>query len=507
MTDSKLHRARWPLLLIAAITLTGCGSMRSYDKEAGSTLQSASSGNIDNALAQHEANNKGDVKDKDLLYFLEKGQLLQMKGDLPASTETWLAADEKVRNWEEDAKTDANKLMGDIGSFLVNDKTRRYDGFDHEKVFLSTSLAINHAAAGNWDLARVEVKKTHEREAIIAEYRAKVYEKVEAEAKEKGSTSTFKELKGYPVETLDDPEVLGLKNSYQNAVGHYVAGFVYEALNEPSLAAPAYRTAIELQPKVKILEDGLSGIDSRRSRAKRNEADVLFVIGSGNAASRNSISLPFPFWWKGKLNYTQVSFPVIKSDGRLDLPANLTIDGRPISVARIADVDAMARRALRDDMPGIILRTTVRAITKGVAQNELANRAGLAGALIGAVAVAVTEQADERVWRSLPSQVAIARASLPHGKHTLSIPSAFANKTFDLEVGGRYMLVPLRVVNGGVYFTQPALKPTIAVAEEVQSTAPAPELVAPTKPSKSNSKPPAKKKKAASPAPATPAKP
>ena len=39
-----------------------------------------------------------------------------------------------------------------------------------------------------------------------------------------------------------------LKNGYQSALSHYLAGFVYESLGEPSLAAPGYRLANELQP-------------------------------------------------------------------------------------------------------------------------------------------------------------------------------------------------------------------------------------------------------------------
>ena len=44
--------------------------------------------------------------------------------------------------------------------------------------------------------------------------------------------SGSKEINGYPVETLNDPEVLALKNGYSNALSHYLAGFLYEVLGE-----------------------------------------------------------------------------------------------------------------------------------------------------------------------------------------------------------------------------------------------------------------------------------
>ncbi|MDQ5888970.1 MAG: hypothetical protein QG667_2264, partial [Pseudomonadota bacterium] len=247
------------LVLATGLSLSGCSTFRSYNSEMSEATTSMGSGRVDLALQRLEENNKGD--DKELLYFMEKGQLLQLKGDLPQSTTAWLGGDEMIRIWENEYKTDPNKLLGDFASYLLNDNSRRYDGQDYEKVMLSTLLAVNHAAQGRLEDARVEIKKTHEREALIADMRSKQIEKVEAEAQERDVKTEYKDLKGYPVETLDDPEVTGLKNSYQSAVSHYLAGFVYEALGEPSLAAPGYRKAIELRPNVKILEDALAQVD------------------------------------------------------------------------------------------------------------------------------------------------------------------------------------------------------------------------------------------------------
>jgi hypothetical protein len=57
--------------------------------------------------------------------------------------------------------------------------------------------------------------------------------------------------------------VASLKNSYESAFGHYLAGFVYEALGEPSMAAPGYRKAAEMVPNNPLIEEGLKGLDAR----------------------------------------------------------------------------------------------------------------------------------------------------------------------------------------------------------------------------------------------------
>lgn len=459
------------LSLAAGLTLSGCSTFRSYNNEMSAATNSVAAGRVDLALQRLEESNKGD--DKELLYFMEKGQLLQLQGDLPQSTTAWLGGDEKIRIWENDYKTDPNKLLGDFASYLLNDNSRRYDGQDYEKVMLSTLLAVNHAAQGRLEDARVEIKKTHEREALIADMRAKQIEKVESEAQERDVKTQYKDLKGYPVETLDDPEVTGLKNSYQSAVSHYLAGFVYEALGEPSLAAPGYRKAIELRPNVKILETALAEVDSRRKTIKPNQTDVLFVVGVGNAPARQSTTIPLPFRWNGQWNATSISFPVIRPDTATVVPNMLSLSNvGNIPLTSVTSIDAMSRRALKDDMPGIILRSTIRAVAKGAATKEINDRAGAVAGLIATVASVASERADERMWRSLPGQLAIGRAILPQGKYTLTIPTASGPQSSELVIGGKHAIIPVRTIGGTLYLTQPMVPQPVTMEAAEQPAVP-----------------------------------
>ena len=174
-------------LLGCAALLSGCVT-GGYHEQVASTVNATKIGAVDVALSDLEQKNPD--KDKDLLYYLEKGELLRMKGSYPDSRDNWLQADTKVRDWEEAVKTDPSKLMGDIGSFLINDTTRRYDGRDYEKVLLSVRLALDHLALGDWGAARVEIKKMHEREAIIAEYRSKELDEAKKKSEEKPKPET-----------------------------------------------------------------------------------------------------------------------------------------------------------------------------------------------------------------------------------------------------------------------------------------------------------------------------
>src|SRR5690606_36700001 len=125
--------------------------------------------------------------------------------------------------------------------------------------------------------------------------RAKEIEAAKAAAEGKGlKATTFKDVNGYPIETLEDPAVRSLVNSYESAVSNYLAGFTYEALGEPSLAAAGYRKAAEMAPGNPLLEGSLGGLDARTSAAHDGPAntDVLVLVEVGTAPLIESVTLP-----------------------------------------------------------------------------------------------------------------------------------------------------------------------------------------------------------------------
>ena len=457
--------------VFVASQLTGCAVFRSYDSELQETNQHLSNGNVDAALALLEKNNTGD--DKDLLYWFEKGELLRSKGDLVASQTAWRQADGLVLKWEESVKLDTGKYLSQFGSYLVNDKVRRYEGYDYEKVMLTTQMALNLLAENDFDGARTEIKKTHEREAVIAELRDKEYLKSEDEAKTRGVSTQYKDLKGYPVESLDAPEVVSLKNSYQSAFSHYLAGFVYEALGEKDLAAPGYRQAVELRPNTPLLDQALLNLDAAGSKNSQTEgSDVLLVVQTGFAPARDSVRIPLPLPINNNLVITPLSFPVIKADNSTAFFNQVGVDGQPVNLTALNSTTAMSRRALRDDMPGIILRTSVRAISRGVAQKQLNDVNPLAGLAVG-IASAVTEGADTRTWRTLPDNTLVARIRLKQGEHQVVLPSSLGGTHVQLKIDRPYQVVTLRAIGNQVY--------TAGVAAQVTPSS-LPQAVAVNKP-------------------------
>ena len=490
-------RLLWVLTLSAA--LTGCASMQSHDKLASDVQSAGRTGGIPAALAQLEASAKSEDDKTALLYNLERGELLRMDRRYEDSTNAFLLADIKVKEWEETAKTDPSKLMGTVGAALISERLKNYEGQDYEKVWLTTRLAMNRVALGDFENARVDIKRTHEREAIIAEFRSKETLAAEEEAKSKGAAAGGKELNGYPVETLNDPEVLALKNGYQNALSHYLAGFMYEVLGESGLAAPGYRKAIELKPETGVLEEGLRGLDNRTSftwKRRQRMTDVLFVVEAGDAPARKPKAFTIPVPTGRGMVTASISYPVIEPS-KDPLLTTLSAAGTDLKLEKVVDVNVMARRALKDEMPGMVLRGVTRAIAKGVTQNELQKRGGLVGGLIGAVASAATEVADDRMWRMLPGRVYIARGYLPPGEHVVTVNGRALPDP--VKIDGQYALVPLRLYENTVLMGDVASLGKLAPVGSVpvEAAAPAAKPAARTATRTTTSKPVANSRTAA----------
>lgn len=433
------------LVATSVLALAGCASFQSHDSRVNGVQAAAEAGGVASALQQLEASATTDSARKELLFNLERGELLRLAKRYPDSTAAYMVADEQVKRWEETAKTSPEKLFGTLGAALISERLKAYEGQDYEKVMLTTRLALNRMAVGDWDNARVDIKRTHEREAVIAEFRSKEAWAAEAEARDKGVKSIGRELNGYPVETLEDPAVLALKNSYQNALSHYLSGFLYEALNEPGLAAPGYRKAIELNANAPLLDEGLRGLDQRTSfthRRRQKMTDVLFLIESGSAPARKPVAFTVPVAMGQSIQGLSVSYPVIKPSNSPGIN-EVSVGTTPIKTQAVVDFNVMARRALKDEMPGMLLRGATRAVAKGVLQDQAQKKLGIFGGLAALVATVATEQPDDRLWRLLPERVYIARAYLPPGTHKLAIDGRDLPEP--VVIDGQYAVVPVRV--------------------------------------------------------------
>lgn len=460
------HRLLLPLLIAAVLQLNGCGAYRNYDLELQQTTDQFKAGNIDGALTLIEAHNPD--PEKDLLYYFEKGAVLSAGGALPQSQTTWRSAEQMIIERQDTIETTGDKLLAAMGNqwgSIINDKLRRYDGYDYEKVMLTTQMALNQLAVNDFDGARADIKKTHEREALIARQRELEYEKVEEAAKAQGARVHYKDLQGYPVVMLESPAVIALKNGYQSAFSHYLAGFTYEALGEKDLAAPGYRQAIELRPDLPFFQQALRDLDSPGLKA--DESDVLIIVQSGLAPARSSVRVPYPVQLKdGQVIVANISFPVMVPDNSTAPFNQVRIDGLEKKLIAVNSITDMSLRTLRDDMPGIIQRTTYRALlaadVQGTDNRRNPSKASYVTQWDG------FEQADTRTWRTLPNLTQVVRLRLKKGEHQISLPNT-SGAPLNIRIDQNRQMIGLRVLGERIYANGSAFQSATSLGSRVSA--------------------------------------
>lgn len=191
----------------------------------------------------------------------------------------------------------------------------------------------------------------------------------------------------------------------------------------------------------------------------------MIVIDTGYMPKIIPYQISQSFNVSGNPKLVTLTFPVIEKTTERFRPSLIQLGDRVANPELVTNIDSMARKNLRDEMPAYVLRASSRALVSLAAQyaadraaqqaasrnqgNQNNNSAALIGAIAGMItgyglqAINVT---DVRHWSTLPAQTYMARMGLPIGPTVLryTLPSGVtASQTVNL-VGG-YNVVYIRM--------------------------------------------------------------
>lgn len=450
-------------LVLLPVLIAGCASVTApNEKQAREINNTYRSGNIPAAVAGIEqAYAKSDEKKpKDTTYYLEKGTMVRNMGaaKLPESTQLFLSADRVVRDWVDQVKPSLGMSPANFADAFV--KSNKLDGVyrprDYEKTMVSFSLAVNHALARRYDLVAAEAHQMREREDLIQKLQDKNVQAIRAkEDSSSGAISRIEEVKGYPVESLDSKEVRELRNSYQNAAAYYLAGFLLESQpGENENAKFFYKKAVELK-RIPMFVNALA--DAPRKEA--DKADTLVVVETGFLSDVYSHRTTFPLPTKSGPKVVNFVLPATAKNAQMFNPQQVTIGNQTMPLVEAVNIEAMSLRELKDNMPGYVLRASTSALVQIVAQeaahraidrNKNDKNAALKKLLVSAaVGVISAGDVDVRQWKSLPSAIYLARATLPKGSSVLQIATPVGVRSFPVTISQNSEVVHVRVFNGG----------------------------------------------------------
>jgi len=241
---------------------------------------------------------------------------------------------------------------------------------------------------------------------------------------------------------------------------------------------------------VNFFKTSIAKLDSNiANQAKKSFADTLIIIDTGYMPKIIPYQISQSFNIGGNPKLVTLTFPVIERSTERYRPTMIQLGDRVANPELVANIDAMARKNLHDQMPAYVLRASSRALVSLAAQyaadraaqqaanrNNQNNQNNGGAALIGAIAGLITGYSlqainvtDVRHWSTLPAQTYMARMGLPIGPTVLkyTLPSGVtASQTVNL-VGG-YNVVYIRMFrNRATVLTSndpAAMSPTAPVA-------------------------------------------
>ena len=413
---------RIPVFLWAAalllLLLSGCAGHQRALLESHAL---AGQGRFDDALARLDRSELARSSVSRLLYLMERGLLLHLKGDYRESN----AVFDEAEVLAEELYT--RSLSAESASLLTNDTVIPYAGENFESVYLHYYKILNYLALHEPASARIEARKIDEKLSWFADRFA--------------GRSVYRE----------------------DAFLRFLTGLIYEALGEPGEALVAYRKSLtiyeEFAKKYAVpVPDALRDRLLTCARVTGSlEEEALFLERFGRDSSPGSPSGIVVLIDQGSVPVKREAFVLIPtahgfpvkvavpefvsrpgSPGKVEMALN---DGPWIPVERVQDIGAIARQTLEDRKGLVVTKAVARAAGKQVAARAVEQRQGELAGFLAQMAALLTERADLRSWTSLPAVIGMVVIPAEPGEHTVT-----------LRVGGRTETLSVSVDEGSLGF-------------------------------------------------------
>jgi uncharacterized protein len=382
-------------------------------------------------------------KDNRVLYYVDKGYTLHMAGQYEQSNEFLDKAAKAVEElWTESVSANAAAL-------LTTDNALPYQGEDFEKVLINIYAALNYAALGKWEDARVEARVVSQN---LDQYNSKYEDKKNAykdDAFIRWFSAWLRETEAGDDAGLDDAKI-----DYAKAVELYQSLYnpTYKAQVPEFVVQDLFRVA-EFRGMMDTIEEirkAFPNVTWPKYKEVKEKGEILFIHENGESPFKRDKFVEA----KAGTDTIRVAFPEFVAKQHRITYAVVKVEGSDVSAQTVLmePITAIALQNLDDRMGRIMAKAIARAVAKFIASKAaqeggkaIGGTAGaalqLGGAIFGAASNAM-EEADKRSWITLPSDIWVGRLRVDPGKYNLAIEYHDGNgnvvktkKISDIEVG------------------------------------------------------------------------
>ncbi|MFM1850770.1 MAG: hypothetical protein RIS54_454 [Verrucomicrobiota bacterium] len=508
-----MHTPRRPVsmgrVLTAAVALLALAGCQTYTEQTAQFTQATRFGSVGSAIAQVDRQVEANTGKKDeLLFRLEQGATLITAAmsdpstvpppppppapEAPAETvavaegepeepavpagptdkevhdfyfnraiTAFDAAEEKVNEWEEQAKV---KMGSEFGAAMTNQAALPYRGRAYDKVMMNTYKAISYLGLGDKDKARVELNRSlqRQRDAVAANEKRIMSAQEEEEAArqgklkdEKGKSASYDSSKamrdpktGPALQAALDASLARMKpyGDYVNPFAVFMDGLFYSVLGEDGSDWERGRKSFErvaaMVPENTYVQADLEAATAA-AEGKAPEGVTYVIFETGTAPSRDQLRIDIPTYLvTSKLAYVGASFPKLVYNDNYLPTLGIAIGENVSYTSTVASMDSVIANDFKNEWPLVVTKTLITTATKAIIQAAVQKQAedrggmwgGLAAGLIMGAVNASTNIADTRTWTSLPKEFQYARVATPESGE-LTLTAGETQKTVTLEPG------------------------------------------------------------------------
>ena len=363
-----------------------------------------------------------------LVWKLERGAVARADGSLRDSVKSFEAAHADIAAFESAPEI---SLSRETEAFLTNRSFLPYKGYNYDKIMACVYLALDYIELGDFDAARVQIKRIENYQADAVRQNAARIERERralqdaADRREAASVERARAIAERSAEFghfYPDRSRGRAKRPYVNPFAYWVSGAFLahagEDMRDLERAQDMFRiggSLAEQQSSVfvqdyKMCETTLSG---------GNPVPPTYVVfETGCAPIRRQFRLDLPLFVAGEnLPHVAVNFPYLSKRDSFKNSVAVAAGGKTHSLETVADMDEIIGLEFDNELPLVITKTLLSAAAKATAQYFAARAAGgdwgILVNIAGGVYQSLVNDADLRAWTTLPKKIMIARFDTP----------------------------------------------------------------------------------------------
>lgn len=402
------------------------------------------------------------------LYLSELARTQQFGYQYSDSMQNYALVEQIIYNQNMAAQVQLSQVTNSALSLFTNDNIQNYQLPGYEQILVYNYQALNYLFSNNLSGALVEARRADDAQEFQAQMNAKqhqAYEQAKQQQNFNIQADDYKKRYASMIEAAKE-----VPNSYQNPYTFYVTGMIFELQGDYTDALIDYKSALAIDPSNTYIQQKVMDMQYKNgSTSALNASQKAFgltyqvqVSGSGQLVvlyeqnfvpMKTSINLPIVV--NNVLH--NISLPIYAGPFPPIAPLTLTNNTTGQSMGQtqtIVSVQALAAKALDEQMPMIMLRSVLRFITQQATTQAVNNQSPLAGLALNIFNV-VTSDADLRSWVTLPNNAQISNQYMSSGNYMYQLSSSYGisgNIPVNIVAGHTTILWVMQV--GGQFYTR-----------------------------------------------------